>query len=149
MDLRPYKLDNTQVEEAIGFMRQHFLCYQPYIITDVLEVGEGQNFHDGYIKEKNIYGYSVYADHDLQLGKPQAFDLLHFRKCNAEYRKLYDSFSDQIVEYFKNDLEKLTVAEMGCNSGLHLFNLATRGVKKCVGYDWNNMAGLFGWMNHI
>lgn len=149
MDLRPYQINPQQLVEAQNLVKQHLLFYQPYIITDTLEVGEGQNFHDGYLQEDSIYGYSVYSEQDLQLGKSQAKNLEHFRNCNADYRKLYDSIADQIVDYFKHNISDMTISEMGCNSGLHLFNLAVRGAKNCTGYDWNNMNPVFNWLNKV
>lgn len=148
MDLRPYNLTPAQVEQAIGFIRQYLLYYQPYIITDTLEVGEGQNFNDGYDR-KDIYRASIYSDRDLNLGIPQAKNLEHFRRCNADYRKFYDSFADQIVAHFGAEFKDLTFSEIGTNSGLHLFNLAKRGARRCMGYDWNDMGPLFKWMNGI
>lgn len=148
MDLRPYKLTDNQIDTAISFIKKDLLCYQPYILRDTLEVGEGQNFHDGYDR-KQIYKNNVYADYDLGLGRPQASDLAHFRACNADYRKLYESFADQLVAHFGAEFPALRFAEIGTNSGLHLFNLATRGAKHCIGYDWNDMSGLFRWLNEI
>lgn len=150
MDLRPYKLSKKQITQAKKFVSQYLLYYQPYIITDTLEVGEGQNLHDGYDRGA-IYGRSVYSEEEIDgcNSTTWAKDLPHFRACNADYRKFYESFTDQIAAHFGDEMKHLTFSEMGTNSGLFLFNLARRGAKRCIGYDWNDMAPLFTWMNGI
>lgn len=147
MDLRPYRLSASQLEEAVRFIRDGSLRYQPFIFADTLEVGEGQNLHDRY--PDGLFVNQVYADRDLGLGKVQTSDLAHFRACNAGYRNLYEHFADAIAGHFEDRMGDLDFAEIGCNSGLHLFNLALRGARSCTGYDWNEMGPLFAWLNRI
>ena len=147
MDLRPYKLTPHQVDQAVAFIKERTLQYQPFILTDKLEVGEGQNLHDRY--PNGLFVSQVYADRDLGLGKAQTANLDHFRACNAGYRALYDHFAGAIAGHFGGDVSKLSFAEIGCNTGLHLFNLARMGAARCIGYDWNEMGPFFEWLNGI
>ncbi len=149
MDLRPYIKNTRQFNQAIELIKANTLCYQPFILHDDLEVGEGQNLVDRYINVESVFDLNVYA-RDIDLGgRKLVTDKDYFRKCNAEYRELYDFIKNTIYDFNNKDLSDLSFAEIGCNSGLNLFNLAKMGAKHCVGYDWNNMGPTFNWLNEI
>ncbi len=148
MDLRPY-INEKQVRKGIELIEKGDLFYQPFILTDDIEVGEGQNFVDRYAGVNSVFDLNVYAPDYVHIKGKRAPDLKHFRKCNQEYRQIYEHYTDVICQQFDNDISTLTFAEIGCNTGLNLFNLAARGAKKCAGYDWNDMSVIFGWLNDI
>jgi hypothetical protein len=149
MDLRPYIKNKAQLEQGIALIRKNDLFYQPFILADDVEVGEGQNFADRYANVNNVFDLNVYAPNANVGERKQAPDLTYFRKCNAEYRALYTHVLDIICKQFDNNISKLTFGEIGCNTGLNLFNLAVRGAKGCAGYDWNNMSDVFSWLNRV
>jgi hypothetical protein len=149
MDLRPFILSNEQLTTGIDFIRSGQLFYQPFILSDNVEVGEGQNLHDEYRDVTQISDYNVYAPQYDVGGRKQPGDPVHFRKCNQEYREIYNYIADQICKHAGDSLNKLTFAEIGCNTGLNLFNLAVRGAKSCHGYDWNDLSNFFSWMNGL
>jgi hypothetical protein len=148
MDLRPYIKNKTQVENGISLIKSKHLCYQPFIISDEIEVGEGQNFCDHYKDVTSVFDLNVYAkDIDLD-GRKTAPDKDYFRACNAEYRYLYDFITESLQPLIPA-LNTLEFAEIGCNTGLNLFNMAHAGAKSCVGYDWNQMQPVFSWLNDV
>jgi hypothetical protein len=149
MDLRPYIKTALQLEMGMNLIRDGHLFYQPFILTDRVEVGEGQNLHDKYKDSKSVFDCNVYAP-DYELGnRQQAADLSWFRSCNEEYRQLYNHIADQICAHIERPLSEVSVGEIGCNTGLNLFNLALRGAKSCHGYDWNDMQPVFSWLNGL
>jgi hypothetical protein len=149
MDLRPYIKTPQQVARGIDLIRSNLLFYQPFIIADDLEVGEGQNFSDNYKDVKSVFDMNVYAP-SANVGKRrQPQDLAYFRRCNAQYRALYDHVRDQIIAQLGNDISDTSFTEIGCNTGLNLFNLAVAGAKSCHGYDWSDMSPVFSWLNDV
>lgn len=149
MDLRPYINDTRQLNQGIELIKANSLCYQPFILHDEIEVGEGQNQVDRYINVDSPFDLNVYAK-DIDFGSRKlAPDKDYFRKCNAEYREIYNFIKDTIYSFNDKDISDLSFAEIGCNSGLNLFNLAKTGAKHCVGYDWNNLHPTFNWLNEV
>ena len=149
MDLRPYIKTKTQLYRGVDLIRQNLLFYQPFILSDHIEVGEAQNLCDNYKDSTSVFDNNVYAK-DINFGdRKLATDLARFRKLNDEYRSMYNYICDTICKQFNGDIKELTFGEIGCNTGLNLFNLAVRGAKECNGYDWNNMSGVFCWLNDI
>ena len=149
MDLRPYIKTKTQLYRGVDLIRQNLLFYQPFILSDHIEVGEAQNLCDNYKDSTSVFDNNVYAK-DINFGdRKLATDLARFRKLNDEYRSMYNYICDTICKQFNGDIKELTFGEIGCNTGLNLFNLAVRGAKECNGYDWNNMSGVFSWLNDI
>lgn len=147
MDLRPYRLSAAQTDRIVVEIRRNLLRYQPWIFTETLEVGEGQNYIDRY--KDGLSGNNVYADRPLGIDGVQAADPAHFRRCNAGFRRLYDLAAETIRDEFGPDISRMNFAEIGCNSGLHLFNLARMGAAQCAGYDWNDMQPTFDILNEV
>jgi len=149
VDLRPYIKTERQLKEGIDLINSGLLFYQPFILADDVEVGEGQNFHDQYQDVKNIHDLNVYAPaHDVG-NRTQPADLPKFRQCNEEYRSLYEYVVKEIENRNGGNIKDLTFAEIGCNTGLSLFSLAKKGAKSCFGYDWNDMHPVFNWLNNV
>jgi hypothetical protein len=149
MDLRPFIKTPEQLEAGLALIRSGHLFYQPFILAEDVEVGEGQNLHDEYKDALSVNDLNVYAPrYDVGMRRQPA-ELSWFRKCNAEYRRIYDHIADRICELSGRNIKKLTVGEIGCNTGLTLFNLAARGAKACYGYDWNDMSPVFDWLNGL
>lgn len=149
MDLRPYIKNTAHLNQGIELIKANSLCYQPFILHDDLEVGEGQNQVDRYINVESVFDLNVCAK-DIDFGSRKlAPDKDYFRKCNAEYREIYDFITETIYNFHNKDISDLSFAEIGCNSGLNLFNLAKMGAKHCTGYDWSNLQPTFNWLNEI
>lgn len=149
MDLRPFIKTQQQLQAGIALIRSSHLFYQPFVLADDVEVGEGQNLHDEYEGALSLHDLNVYAP-NYDIGKRrQPSDRDWFRKCNAEYRSIYEHIADEICRLGGQNIAELTVGEIGCNTGLTLFNLALRGAKECHGYDWNDMLPVFEWLNGL
>jgi SAM-dependent methyltransferase len=149
MDLRPYIKNQSQILKGIELIKSNELFYQPFIITDNLEVGEGQNFCDQYKDVTSVFDLNVYAE-EIDFGdKKLAPNKDYFRKCNEQYRYMYDYVATSIKNLLNDDISNTSFAEIGCNTGLNLFNLAKMGAKSCIGYDWNNLTATFSWLNDI
>ncbi|HEY3384851.1 MAG TPA: hypothetical protein VGK32_24080 [Vicinamibacterales bacterium] len=149
MDLRPFITTTEQLERGLEFIRHGELFYQPFILADEIEVGEGHNFCKGYAGATRPGDFSIHAKGiDIGPYQPPA-DVGFFRECNAEYRRLYDHIADAICRHAGDRLGQFSIAEVGCNTGLNLFNLAVRGAGSCCGYDWNDMTRIFGWLNSL
>jgi predicted O-methyltransferase YrrM len=145
MDLRNKNLSSEDIERAKRLIVEKQFWYQPFIFSNPLEVGEGQNFCDRYSKSSNVY----WEGSDIQIQSDLADDLSHFRECNNKLRKLYEYYLDVLVSNLGNDIHDLEFAEVGCNSGYFLHGLALRGAKKCKGYDMGNFKQAFEWFNHV
>jgi SAM-dependent methyltransferase len=149
MDLRPYIKNQSQVNKGIELIKSNELFYQPFIITDNLEVGEGQNFCDHYKDVKTVFDLNVYAEGIDFDDRKLAPNKEYFRECNEQYRYMYDYVATTIKSLLGDDISNTSFAEIGCNTGLNLFNLAKMGAKSCAGYDWNNLTATFNWLNDI
>lgn len=154
MDLRPYLASNPiLLKKGTALIQQKMLNYQPYIFANDIEVGEGQNLvnqltHDYYSVAESVFDYNTYTPNlGFQIGKQP--ELSFFRRCNEEYRSLYTQITDHICKHFNNDISKMSFAEIGCNTGINLYNLAVRGAGQCFGYDWNSFDPVFAWFNKV
>jgi SAM-dependent methyltransferase len=150
MDLRELIRNDKQLKEALSLVVDGSLLYQPFIISDDLEVGEGLNLAENYANVKHVTDTNVYAADTQPFGtRVLATDKEYFRKQNQQYRDFYNFITDTVCEMNANDVSKLSVGEIGCNSGLNLFNLAVRGAKYCAGYDWTDYKKSFAWLNKV
>jgi len=146
MDLRKYNLSTKQIDQAKKFIVSRKLLYQPFIITDELEVGEGKNYHDGYSKPTaNVY----WPDAPPEMRDLCTDDLQHFRNCNAYYRALYDHFIECVVRSLGGDVSRRAFAELGCNAGYFLHGLGVHGAKACYGFDFTENTEVFEWFNRF
>lgn len=153
MDLRDKKLTNPQIEEVEQLILYNNLSYQPFIFTNDLETGVGQRVQDGFEKYDgenkggSIYWKDAPQEATQRLKTTLVSDLNHFRRCNAEYRRMYDHFIDSIVDQLGGEIADLTFAELGCNSGYFMHSLALRGARRCVGLDVGPFEEVFKWFN--
>src|SRR5262245_51549479 len=98
MDLRPYLKDRPELlQEGIGLIQQSRLWYQPFILADGIEVGEGQNLEDHYKDAKSIFDCNVFLgkgfEHVLAgTDRKLAADGVHFAASNRKYQLCYDRF---------------------------------------------------------
>jgi len=150
MDLRPYLRDKPELlNKGVELIKSSHLFYQPFILSDDIEVGEGRNMCESYADVNSVFDLNVYAP-NLDLGsRKKAQDLPQFRRYNEEYRSIYNYITSVICKQFNGDISNLSFAEIGTNTGLNLFNLALNGAKKCYGYDWNDMTPVFDWLNQV
>jgi|SRR6266850_1214126 len=149
MDLRPFIKDTAQLQTGIRLIQNRDLFYQPFILSDDVEVGEGMNFCNKYANVDNVFDLNAYAK-GIDLGeRKQPSDLSWFRKCNQEYRQIYEYLVDQIAKNSAEPIQDLDFCEIGCNTGLTLFMLAKAGARSCTGVDWNEMSPVFNWLNDV
>lgn len=146
MDLRPYINSQHRLDVGVSLIRRGLLGYQPFLLSEDIEVGEGYNLCTKYAGVESVYDLNAYAK-GIDLGRKQPIDVGLFRRCNAEYRQIYEYVCDQIEA--KIGVQGLSFAEIGCNTGLLLFMLAKRGAADCYGYDWTGMSPVFSWLNGV
>ena len=153
MDLRKYIKTDSDLQEAIKFITDGTLFYQPFIIHDNIVVGEARNFIKQYSDVNSIYDYNLYAKGFPELEKINGIkrNLItdeekdFFIKINKEYDYLYDYFIDEIIKEVNEPVENLTFAEIGSNTGIALLKLCEKGAKECYAYDWTNYKPLYNW----
>lgn len=151
MDLRPYLAGRDDLlREGIELIQAGKLWYQPFILAEGVEVGEGQNIVDGYRGCESLYDWNVSLSSQyraLWQGSPRklAVDPVYFSKCNERYRLCYKQIVDTIAS--RVDLSSSSILEVGCNTGQVLFWLATLGAQSCVGVDWTDYRKEFSWLN--
>lgn len=145
MDLRDRNLSPQDISQIHHFIIQRKLCYQPFIFSDDLEVGEGLKFHDGEFAGGEVYWKG--ADPGAaSLVKDE--ELAHFRECNATLRKIYEHFLDSLTSQL-GDISRMSFAEVGCNTGYFLHGLALRGAARTVGFDFTINDEVFAWFNRV
>jgi hypothetical protein len=147
MDLRQYRLNDSQIERGFVFARRREFHYQPVVVSDELEVGEALNFVTNY--SAGLHATNVWSTRDLGLDGAQTRERERFHRANAELRTVYEFYADAIVARLGADFPRCSFAEIGCNAGLHLFNLARRGAASCRGYDWSDFSEIFAWFNEV
>ena len=158
MDLRPYlnRADPVQgslFERGVSLIQKGELWYQPFILADGLEVGEGQNLQDEYRNCASLYDNNVFLNDEYRhywIDNPRklALDGGYFSYCNRKYRYCYELITNTIVSRM-GDISNLSFLEVGCNTGLNLFNLATRGAACCTGVDWTDHSAVVNWLNDV
>ena len=153
MDLRRYLVGRDDLlREGISLVQTGRLWYQPLILADGIEIGEGQNLADGYQGCQSIFDGNValaLEHHGLweRNSRKLATDPTYFSECNERYRLCYKRLVETIAS--RVDLQSSSILEIGCNSGLTLFYLATMGAKHCCGADWTDYQDVFGWLNRV
>jgi SAM-dependent methyltransferase len=159
MDLRPYLNRNDPVraslfERGISLIQQGALWYQPFILADGMEVGEGQNLEDQYrncesLFDNNVFLSDQFTQYWVDNPRKLATDGEYFAHCNRKYRYGYDLILNTILNGMGGDISKVSFLELGCNTGLNLFNLATRGAASCTGIDWTDHSQAVAWLNDV
>lgn len=153
MDLRVTLMNRPDLLlQGVTFIREGKIWYQPFVFADGIEVGEGQNLADEYRNCASLFDFNVclspqhahiWQDNPRRL----ATDAAHFSRCNQRYRACYERLADAIAA--RIDLSTATVLEIGCNTGITLFYLASRGAKSCTGVDWTDYTEQFAWLNRV
>lgn len=154
MDLRTHLTDKALFEEGIALIQRGDLWYQPFILADGVEVGEGQNLEDQYRDCKSLFDNNVYLSETYRHywngnRRKLASDGEYFHRCNSKYRENYCMLSDIVIARMGGDISGMSFLELGCNTGLNLFNLATRGAGSCMGVDWTKHGPVFDWLNRV
>lgn len=123
-------------EEEVLFAKQ-LLSYQPFIISDNVQVGVGYQWR---------YGEDV----PLVMEKEHCTEKewLEFTEANARLRECYDNWVDATCAVV-GDLRHLSVVDTACNSGYFLYRFWEKGIRKCVGYDRGNFGLCVDFMNRI
>jgi SAM-dependent methyltransferase len=152
MDLRPFiNHKTTQISRAKELIISGLLNYQPFIFSDVLEVGAGYEFIYG-----EFSGLVYWLDVNpklLETPELKRFfikneDKDQFTAANARLRCMYDNFIDEICNKI-GDISKNTFADIGCNSGYFPISFSLRGAKKSVGTDRIDYTETFKLLNEI
>lgn len=155
MDLRPFLQHNDDLlQEGIALIQRGEMWYQPFILADGIEVGEGQNMEDWYEGCISLLDNNVYLDEahrHLWKGNTRklAENGTRFAACNRKYRLCYERAAEIIMSRLGGDLSEASFVEIGCNTGLTLFNLAVRGARECIGIDWTDHGRVFAWLNKL
>jgi hypothetical protein len=150
MDLRQFSLTSEQRRRAFELLKAGYFRYQPFIIADDIEGGAGQTLCDRSAEFEHVFDDTAYYDLCLHTGPGRLpADPAYFRARNAEWRSFFDAISDFIASRLGDELPAFSVGEIGCNAGMHLFNLARRGVRSCTGYDRTDFAETFELLNEV
>lgn len=144
MDLRKHSISDAQLKVLQDMVMRQRLVYQPFIISDDLEVGAGQHFIEGAGHRQMIHWQGPDAQKHERLTTNPEF----FRASNAHLRRIYESLLDFVAREL-GDLGSLTCAEIGCNAGYFLYGLALRGARRCLGFDIIPNEPLFQTLNEI
>lgn len=152
MDLRPFLTDPKLFNDGIELIRQGVVFYQPLILAEGVEVGEGQNIENNYAGcestlDWNVYLAPAYRHLWNDPTRKLAEDPIRFSFCNQKYRLCYERVTNTITDAFEGKIESLSVLEIGCNTGLNLFYLARKGARYCLGVDWTDYSYAFLWLN--
>jgi hypothetical protein len=150
MDLRQFPLTIEQRRRAFELLKAGYLRYQPFIIADDIEGGAGQTLSDCSAVLDHVFDDTAYYDAALHSGPGRlAADPVRFRARNAEWRRFFEVIGELIAGRFGKEVASLSIGEIGCNAGLHLFNLARLGAASCTGYDRTDFADTFELLNEI
>lgn len=150
MDLRRFSPTDEQIDRARRLAFQEQLLYQPFIVSDDLEVGMGMEMIS---ERRGMVSTSVIPD-DL-VGSPAVAkwriapeDKQVFSRDNQCVRQLYENMLT-FIEDKLGGVSGHSFAEVGCCSGYFPINLSLRGAQDAVGYDRLDYAGAFGLLNEL
>lgn len=152
MDLRAYVRTQADIAEAKALIAQGHFIYQPFRITDDLEVGGGYEFINRKTGAGIVYWPSYEDERKLFPGPPlKTIDPNlgpDFRVANQALREIYEGFVDQICEHIA-DIGAKKFADIGCFNGYMPVSLARRGALEAVGYDRDDRSGCFTFLNRL
>src|SRR3989441_7282211 len=114
MDLRKYIKNRAQMDAGVEIIKQNLLFYQPFILSDDIEVGEGMNQCDRYVGVESIFDLNVYAKGIDLAPRKQPADFQWFHRCNQEYRQIYDFVCEQILRSEEHTSELQSLAYLVC-----------------------------------
>src|SRR5579864_1793476 len=131
MDLRPYIKSRSELERFKSIVASTDFIYQPFIISDDLEVGGGYEF----IFNRIGAGLVHWRDDTLPPGAPVRSRLINpdvesdFHIANGALRKVYEQCLDAICRQAGN-IEAKTFADFGCFNGYLPVALSRRGARR-------------------
>jgi hypothetical protein len=150
MDLRPYIKSSTQLARLKRLVASTDFMYQPFIISDELEVGGGYEFIFNKIGAGFVYwggdGPPATAPVRSRLIAPEI--LSDFRMANAALRRVYDDCIDAVCAQI-DDISSATVCDFGCFNGYLPVSFAQRGAARAVGYDIDDRGECIATLNSI
>lgn len=132
MDLRRFNLTEKQV-----LMAKKLLDYQPFIISDNIQTGNGYAY---------LYGEGRPAVMEKDSCSEEEWE--KFTEANARMRKMYDDWVEA-TSAVVGDLSKLSVVDVACNNGYFLYRFWEKGIRKCVGYDRGDCSFGISLLNNI
>ncbi len=152
MDLRPFVRNEADVEEARRLICSGSFTYQPFIITDQLEVGAGYTFvtrnpHAGQIRWPG-YDAAKYPSASLPRLLIAEEEARAFSQANSAIRQVYDGFVDQLCDQI-HDIGKKSLADIGCFAGYIPVAMSKRGVRLAVGYDQDDRGACVNFLNRV
>jgi hypothetical protein len=132
MDLRKFHPTKRQIIEA-----RELLGYQPFIISDDIQTGNGYAF---------IYGEGL--PEVMERNQVSIEQWTKFTEANARMGKMYDDWISQTCAA-AGDLSNLSVIDTACNDGYFLYRFWQAGIRKCVGYDREYVEPTINFMNQL
>lgn len=150
MDLRLFSPTEEQTTRAAHLAYHERLFYQPFIVSDDLEVGMGMEMvsgHSGLLSAKNIPDqYKDTPGVTRWLINPE--NEKRFTEENQCIRELYDNMIS-FVEDKMGPASNFSFADVGCCSGYFPVKLSLHGAKRAVGYDRSDYTEAFDLLNEI
>ncbi len=152
MDLRPHIKNNLQIQKAKELVTRGLFCYQPFIFADDLQTGVGYEFNTNQEDVGLVYWPAISQELSKNPGM-QRFIISseyknQFAEANERLRITYNGFVDEICDRAEN-IARMTIADIGCNSGYFPISFSLRGAKEAVGYDRENYTECFHLLNEI
>jgi hypothetical protein len=150
MDLRSRISSRSQLERFKSIVASTDFMYQPFIISDDIEVGGGYEF----IFNRIGAGFVYWRDDTLPPNAPVRSHLIDpdnasdFRIANAALRQVYDQCVEAICRQ-AGDIQAKTFADFGCFNGYMPVALSQRGARRAVGYDIDDRGECIAALNSI
>ncbi len=154
MDLRPFIRSQSDIVEAKTVIASRSFTYQPFRITDDLEVGAGYTF----VTRNPRAGLVSWPDYELEKASYPGQELEklliapgekeQFTAANEAIRQVYDGFLDQVCGHI-SDVSRKSVADIGCFNGYVPVSMSRRGARLAVGYDMDDRSACFKFLNRI
>jgi hypothetical protein len=152
MDLRSRVRTPADIREAKALIAQGHFIYQPFRITDDLEVGGGYEFVNRRPGAGMVYWPAYEQEKERFPGSPlKTIDpalVTEFRAANDFLRSQYNGFIDQVCERIP-DIRAKSVADIGCFNGYMPASFSLRGARDAVGYDQDDRSGCFRFLNRL
>src|SRR2546425_1086651 len=137
MDLRPYIRNQSDIAEAKALVASRSFTYQPFRITEQLEVGAGYTFVTRNPAAGLVYWPTYEEEKALYPGQDLGNLLIdpserdQFATANDAIRQVYDGFLDQVCDQIP-DISEKSVADIGCFNGYIPVSMFRRGTKLAV-----------------
>ncbi|MEQ1811910.1 MAG: methyltransferase domain-containing protein [Terricaulis sp.] len=150
MDLRTHIKTPEQIERFKAIIASTDFMYQPFVLSDDLEVGGGYEFVFNRIGAGFVHwangGPPPNAPIRDRLISPDI--LSDFRIANIALRAQYDGWCDSIARQAEASGAQ-SVCDFGCFNGYIPVGLALRGIKRAVGYDQDDRGACIAALNEV